>query len=284
MAFVFNPKSCIGPEIEGCFQRIIGQVESLTKLMCCRMEIVKILHHPQLRFLDHYRFSMAESLEQAGLITDAGQFNSYIAGITQLQEPGSFISAPGSRMRDHHSYPGGLVYHTVTDIELALSIAAVYQQVYRAAIEPEILIAALALHDIAKVTVFPWNESGEYPDEFMVAGTEGHHIFSISEAIYRGLPRPVIQAIAFCHNRSIPPEKGLQDFLIAAGILAGKEYSTAYIPQITLADWICLYADSDWLISSWAMRRSLERGNGDQGELYQWLSRNSEFAVFQGDK
>ena len=187
------------------------QSDSLDEYRGYKPELLNILQNPQLKFLDHYPHESAESLYHAGLISDIAVFNEYMTKICPRERASgqkiSFQTAPGSRMHDHHSYPGGLVYHTTADIELALNIAAVYQRIYHLEIKQEIMIFALVLHDIAKATVFPWNECGEYPGEIKIAGTEGHHIFSISEAIYREFPLPVIKAMAFCHNRVTPPRK-----------------------------------------------------------------------------
>jgi 23S rRNA maturation-related 3'-5' exoribonuclease YhaM len=208
----FEPLDYDGPEIEKYYQLIISRIESLDQYRSLKTEILDLLQYPCLKVLKQCHPKMTEQLYQAGFIANPAEFQNYLIEVIKGDQPKSFRTAPGSRMTDHHSYPGGLVYHTAVDIEMALSMADVYQRIYNINLDRERLIVALALHDIAKAVIFPWNQWGEYPGEIKVAETEGHHIFSISEAIYRDFPLPVIQARPFVTTESSPLKKGWQTF------------------------------------------------------------------------
>jgi hypothetical protein len=76
----------------------------------------------------------------------------------------------------------------------------------------------------------------------------------------------------------------LADFLKAAYLITGKEEPASYFTQITIEDWICLYADSDWMISSWAMQQITKKAAKEQllqFELYKLLAAHSEFGIFK---
>jgi hypothetical protein len=269
------------------YQRILDRIASLERYHSLKPKILELLEKPVLNTIDadicrNRLQAKAAKLANEGFISDAESLLDYLRLITKNYQPVSFLTAPGSRMNDHHSYPGGLVIHTATDIELALGMAHVYQDVYQLPIDQEILMIALTLHDIAKPSLYPWNNQGEYPDEIQIGGTGIHHILSLAEAIHRGFPHSIIKAMAFCHNRIIPPENGLERFLKAAFILADAPYPKKIDNQIELEDWLCLLADSDWPLTSWAMKQTinLQSVSMSRTDLLSFLSRESEFHVF----
>ena len=64
----------------------------------------------------------------------------------------SFRASPAATGRGHHSYPGGLPVHVLEWIEVAMGWADAYEKVYKMApIDRDLVIAALTLHDRAKV-------------------------------------------------------------------------------------------------------------------------------------
>ena len=287
-----NPETWIGPEVAQTYQRILTRLDQLSGLRFLRDKIVAFLSDPRLTFAadaEHWDASAAPLFE-AGLIADIAEFRAYRSRLVPRERPVSFLAAPGSRMNDHHSYPGGLVFHTAADIELGLSFADVYQRIYQLPVDRDVVVVALVLHDIAKATVFQWHapepsqgpEQTVYGGEITIAGTGGHHIFAISEAIVRDFPAPVVQALAFCHNHCDPPEAGLANFLQAAYLLAGKPAPAGSGLTLTIADWICLLADSDWPLTSWAMRRSIQQaGPSERSVMLRALARRTEFDIFR---
>lgn len=280
----FNAGDYVGVGSLQCFRLIQSHIEGLIHYGHLKSEVLNMLENPELKILEQVDGRTGERLFEAGLIANAVEFQNYMDGLAGVGRIPSFIEAPGSRMGDHHSYPGGLTYHTAADIELALGMAHVYQTIYQLKIDKEVLIITLALHDIAKATVFSWNGHGEYPGEIKTAGTEGHHILSVAEAVCRSFPFPIIKAIAFCHNRVVPPEKGLEEFLQAAYIVAGKKLPDASLRSIAIEDWICLNADSDWMISGWANQRMVGRlreDNLEVAEIRKRLASGSEFVIFR---
>lgn len=69
-----------------------------------------------------------------------------------------FFSAPGARSneRGHHSFRGGLAYHTITVAELASDICDHYESI-GVSVDRDIVIAGVLLHDIGKIHCYEWN-------------------------------------------------------------------------------------------------------------------------------
>lgn len=258
----------------------LGEIRTYEAL---RDEVVSLLEDPRLEVLDRCDEALGEVLLGNGYIDDISGFTEYFDGI-RSKKVNSFIGSAGSRLGDHHAYPGGLVNHTAANIELALSVAGVYQQVYRLQSDGELLILAMALHDLAKATVLAWDDHGMYPEEFRIAGTEAHHILSLSEAVYRGFPFSLVKAMCFCHVRLESIAEDLRNYLQAAFLIAGRGLSVDEV-TIDLEDVICFLADSDVSIGKLAMEAVTSTAKSDglsRDDLFKLLSSQSEFAVFKG--
>lgn len=139
--------------------------------------------------------------------------------------PQPFLSAPGSGYNSHHSYPGGLSTHTATNLHITLAIYQTYQDIFGYSVDKDIIIAAQTLHDLHKPWVFQWKEDGSLPPEKTIAGTGAHHILSVAEVIYRGLPAREIVAQACAHNPpgTMPDEAIVVNWIKAASIIAGVD-------------------------------------------------------------
>ena len=139
--------------------------------------------------------------------------------------PQPFFSAPGSGYASHHSYPGGLVTHTAVNVEITKAIVETYSDIMEYDANYDISVAGQLLHDLAKPWVFQWQQDGSSLPEYTIAGTGAHHVFSIAEVIFRGLPKDEIIAQACAHNHPGSPKDEAQvvGWIKAAAILAGKD-------------------------------------------------------------
>ena len=136
--------------------------------------------------------------------------------------PQPFFSAPGSGYGSHHAYPGGLATHTAVNVEITKSILTIYSHIMDYEYGYDMAVAGQLLHDLAKPWVFQWNKDGSCMKEYSIAGTGAHHIFSIAEAIYRGMPADEVVAQACAHNHPGTPkdEELVVGWIKAASILA----------------------------------------------------------------
>lgn len=139
--------------------------------------------------------------------------------------PQPFFSAPGSGYGSHHAYPGGLATHTAVNVEITKAILQTYSDIMDYEYGYDMAVAGQLLHDLAKPWVFQWNKDGSCLKEYTIAGTGAHHIFSIAEAIYRGMPSDEVVAQACAHNHPGTPkdEELVVAWIKAASILASVD-------------------------------------------------------------
>jgi 3'-5' exoribonuclease len=96
-----------------------------------------------------------------------------------FEDNGDFFFAPGARSdkRGHHSFKGGLAYHTLTVAELAGKISDHYNGLGMAN-RRDLVVAGVLLHDIGKVDSYAWvpdlEEDGDYSHTKL--GMLHHHI------------------------------------------------------------------------------------------------------------
>lgn len=165
-----------------------------------------------------------KKLLQAGLVdpalTDEAHLFPPLKNLNTNPQP--FFSAPGSGYGSHHAYPGGLATHTAVNVEITKSILETYAHIMNYEYGYDMTVAGQLLHDLAKPWVFQWNKDGSCLKEYTIAGTGAHHIFSIAEAIYRGMPADEIVAQACAHNHPGTPkdEEQVVAWIKAASILA----------------------------------------------------------------
>ena len=111
-----------------------------------------------------------------------------------------FETAPGAFAGSHNNFPGGVILHTLTNIELAVSSMEVFEKIYpETVINRENVITALFLHDMMKSWIMTWKEDlSSYPD-IDVEGHKFHHILIIALAIKEGLDSDLVKTLAAVH-------------------------------------------------------------------------------------
>lgn len=145
-------------------------------------------------------------------------------------EPMPFLAAPAGIRLGHHSYPGGLVDHTLFNLRSGLGLADAYEKTYSVRLDRDLIRAAAIRHDAVKAWTLPWGEDGAPPErEAQLAGTGAHHVLGVAEAVAEGLPPRFAVVLASAHS---PPHPGkdleaLLAYLRAAAIIAGKPYAAA---------------------------------------------------------
>lgn len=210
------------------YQKIKDAVKTIQDPSLARMTM-DIVNNPVPTFMNNYQLPGSKRTVYNKLIA-AGLLDSSKTSLENFMPPynGSlpqpFYSAPGSGYASHHAYPGGLATHTAANLQISEGIYNTYTGLFNSDISHDIVIAAQALHDLAKPLVFQWNKDQSSLTEYQIAGTGAHHIFSIAEVIYRGFPVEEIVAQSCAHT--IPSGKDEQvvvGYLKAAAIIAGKD-------------------------------------------------------------
>ena len=75
-----------------------------------------------------------------------------------------FAGAPAG-IKAHHAYPGGLVEHTVTMMEIAVKLRDIYPT-----LDIDLLLVGVFLHDLGKIRELAWETSFLYTDEGQLIG------------------------------------------------------------------------------------------------------------------
>lgn len=210
------------------YQKIKDAVKTIQDPSLARMTM-DIVNNPVPTFMNNYQLpgskrTVYNKLVAAGLLDSSKTSLENFMPSYNGSLPQPFYSAPGSGYASHHAYPGGLATHTAANLQISEGIYNTYTGLFNSDISHDIVIAAQALHDLAKPLVFQWNKDQSSLTEYQIAGTGAHHIFSIAEVIYRGFPVEEIVAQSCAHT--IPSGKDEQvvvGYLKAAAIIAGKD-------------------------------------------------------------
>ena len=188
----------------------------------------------------------------------------------------SYRFSPAAGGPGHHHYPGGLAVHAVENIEVSLSWADTVAKIHGVqGINRDIIIAALVLHDWAKVW-YVWDEAtGKVmrPDWFPAywGGQEGiakwkwmggHGAIVYAELLKRGAPTDLVIATAAAHfdaywdlDKSEGGE-GLNAALAEAAKLA-KVSAPQVDPAKRMAEWwMIVYSDGSWSFSHYLAGKS----------------------------
>ncbi len=110
--------------------------------------------------------------------------------------------SPASK-RLHHSYPGGLIEHTVSVTRLGLSLCEILEEVYHAKPDRDVVVASLLLHDLFKFYTYGVSPRGRYYTSRI--GEHIDHLSLVSAEIYkRKFPLEVIHAVLASHGEHGP--------------------------------------------------------------------------------
>jgi len=179
----------------------------------------------------------------------------------------SFLASPAAGGKGHHYYPGGLPVHVLEWIDVAMAWADAYEKIYKVKkVDRDIVVAALVLHDWAKVW-YEWDPStgkvvkpAWYPQSW--GGDQGkakwkwmgeHGAVAYAELIHRGVAEKVIVATASSHfdpHWDLDKEgEGLNPALAEAAKIAGKPPIVVQPRKQMLEWWLPTYTDGAWSFS-----------------------------------
>lgn len=91
---------------------------------------------------------------------------------------GKFMESPGATTGNHHSYPGGLAYHTVHAAKLGAKIADHYLSL-GFQVDKDVVVAGIMLHDLGKIMAYEvkgQDEKGVYQIDKTPHERLYHHI------------------------------------------------------------------------------------------------------------
>lgn len=260
--------------VRAAWDYLIGEINSLHD-ESLKAQVLKFYQNTVPTFMEQYQTENAvaaiyQKLLKAGLVDPSvTSIDKLFPRLESLDlNPQPFFSAPGSGYGSHHSYPGGLVTHTAVNVQITKAILLSYADIMDYEYAYDIAMAGQLLHDLAKPWVFQWNQDGSCLKEYTIAGTGAHHIFSVAEAIFRGLPADEVVAQACAHNHPGSPkdEEQVVGWIKAASMLAGvdpiaKKLLNADGTKLPTphkqAGYIVHLGDHDWVLSVPAAQQSV---------------------------
>jgi hypothetical protein len=217
------------PRVTANYEALVHEA-NLIRDSSYRKAALEILDRPRFSVIDARK---AQETEITSELASAGLYQptSKPPTLFPVHRPMSFIAAPASFWSQHHTYPGGLVFHTLTNLRIGLGIEKSWSKDYGlGALDLDLIRLAVIWHDSAKTMTIAWNGDGTAsPSEGdPIANTGAHHIWGVAEAIYREMSPRFVVVLASAHNSALPPDKiQLLGYLRAGAIIAGKPFSAA---------------------------------------------------------
>lgn len=259
------------PLVKGSYEDILSIVDTI-KDRSLKSAVLSMIKNPFPTFMENYTNSTSiqrvyNTLLDQKLVDPAKiTAETLLPPVPTKLQP--FMTAPGSGYMSHHPYPGGLSTHVDSNLHITVALCKTYQDVFHYDVNYDIAVAAQALHDIEKPFVFQWQEDGSSRKEYTLAGQGAHHVLSIAESIYRGMPAAeiVAQACAHAAPTSAKDEADVVSWIKAASILTGKDpirlelltKDGEHLPQPHKQEgYIVHLGDHDWVLSVPASQKTI---------------------------
>jgi len=225
----------------------------------------------------------------------------------------SYLASPAAGGKGHHYYPGGLPVHALEWIDVALAWADTYEKVYKVKkIDRDMIIAALVLHDWAKVW-YEWDPKTGlvvkpqwYPQSW--GGERGkakwkwmgeHGAVAYAELMKRGAPEALVVATAASHFDpywDLDKEgEGLNPALAEAAKIVNMPPIVVQPGKQMAEWWFVTYTDGAWSYSHYiaghtalnaieqvAVDLGLKAGSLEANKLAWFvLSRISDYRIYE---
>ncbi|MCJ7632606.1 HDIG domain-containing protein [Candidatus Bathyarchaeota archaeon] len=110
-------------------------------------------------------------------------------------------TSPASKKR-HHSYPKGLVQHTLTVATISISLSNIVEKIYRTPVNRDVVLASALLHDIMKPLTYT-QEDENYGTSSLGERLD-HLSLAVAELVRRGFPLEIVHTVAAHHGRGGP--------------------------------------------------------------------------------
>jgi 7,8-dihydroneopterin 2',3'-cyclic phosphate phosphodiesterase len=122
-----------------------------------------------------------------------------------LPQPALPLSTCPAGAYQHHSYPGGLVQHTLSVVRIATTLCDLIEELYDGEVDRDLVKAGAILHDVMKVYCYEPNGGGGFhTSEY--GGMVDHLTLLVAEMHKRGYPTDLIHVVAG-HHGDVGPTK-----------------------------------------------------------------------------
>ena len=162
-----------------------------------------------------------------------------------------FESSPASK-RVHQSYPGGLIEHTLALTELALGIAKVFEKIYGAEINRDLLISGGILHDFYKYLTYK-KENNKY-ERSRIGSKIDHLTLTVAEFYRRDIPIDLLHVLVAHHGKDGPtPPRSLEALIVHLADVCDSEFMNE-----TLLGAQAIAKDAGVKIKEWNSKLAIE--------------------------
>lgn len=147
----------------------------------------------------------------------------------------------------HHSYPGGWLIHTATNLHATQMLLRTAKEMRGVKINPDAMLAGMILHDCLKPRLLLWQDGELSVNE----GECGHHIAAIAEGYLQGASDATLICLAGVHSGWWQNRDGVAGYLRRAAEMLGEsalERIAEKTPRAELLPetWIMRQAEADW--------------------------------------
>jgi len=132
-----------------------------------------------------------------------------------------FESSPASK-GVHHSYPGGLIEHTLAVTEMSLALASSIEKVYDVKMNTDLLIAGGILHDFYKCMTY--KKEGDKYGRSIIGSKIDHLTLTVSE-FYDRVPLDLLHVLVAHHGKegAVAP-RSLEALVVHLADFADSEF------------------------------------------------------------
>lgn len=110
--------------------------------------------------------------------------------------------APASKSY-HHSYPGGLIDHILSTVNIALALCRSVEKIYGGKVDRDLVLGGVILHDILKPLIYERKDDGSYRNSPLGERLD-HLTILVSEMLRRNFPLNLIHIVAASHGQAGP--------------------------------------------------------------------------------
>jgi len=123
----------------------------------------------------------------------------------ELPQPALPLSVCPAGAYQHHSYPGGLVQHTLSVTRISMTLCDIIEELYGGEVNRDLVKAGAIIHDVMKVYCYEENGGGGFhTSEY--GGMVDHLTLLVAEMQRRGYPTDLIHVVA-SHHGDVGPTK-----------------------------------------------------------------------------